>query len=79
MLGSGRDDKEGLDGGEGSEEGGAAIQESTRLLTPALRERGLIKQMEEAAKMGFGGWFNEEDQNGFLESWSGPNSDTSAS
>ena len=80
MSGSGGDDKEGLDGGEDRGEGGATIQESSRLQTPALRERGLIKQMEEeAATMGLGGWFNREDQNRLLESWSGPNSNMSES
>ena len=80
-MGSGGDDKEGLDGGEDRGEGGAPIQESTMLLTPALRERGLIEQMEEEAReAGLGGWFNGEEQgNAFVESWSGPNSDVLAS
>ena len=68
ILASGGDNKEGSDGGEGRGEGGAFIQESKRPLIPALRERGLIKQMEEeAAMMGLGGWFNGEDQTGLLE------------
>ena len=80
MLGSGGDDEEGSDGGEDRGEAGASIWESSRPSTPALREGGLIKQMEEeSAKMGFGGWFNREDQSGLPESWSGPNSDMPAS
>ena len=39
----------------------------------------MIKQMEESAEMGLGGWFNGEDQRGLPESWSRPNSDMSAS
>ena len=56
MLGSGGDDKEGLYGGEDRGEGGAFILENMRLLNPALRERGLIEQMEEeAAEASLGG------------------------
>ena len=79
MLGSGGDDDEGSDGGEDRGEAGASIWESSRPSTPAPREERLIKQMEESAEMGFGGWFNREDQSGLPESWCGPNSDTSAS
>ena len=78
MLGSGGDDEEGSDGGEDRGEAGASIWESSRPSTPAPRG-GLIKQMEESAKMGFGGWFNREDQSGLPESWSGPNSEVLAS
>ena len=46
-------------------------------MTPALRERGLIKQMEEeVATAGLGEWFNGNLED-IPESWSGPNSDTS--
>ena len=41
--GSGGDRGEGSAGGEGSGEGGATILERTRLLTPALRERGFVR------------------------------------
>ena len=80
-LGSGRNNEEGLDGGEDRGEGGAPIQESIMLPTPALRERGLIEQMEEEAReASLGGWFNREEQgNAFVESWSGPNSNVLAS
>ena len=78
MLGSGGDNRDCLDGGEGSGADGASIQECTRLPTPAPRERGLIKEMEEEVReAGLGGWFNRtEEGNAFTESWSGPNSNT---
>ena len=74
MLDAGGNDKDDQDGGEGSGDAGASPSESMRLETPALRERGLVEQMEEEAReAGLGGWFNGMDQ-GLLESWSGPNS-----
>ena len=80
ILGSGGDNKDGLDGDEDRGDSGASIQESVRPPTPALRERGLIKEMEEEAReAGLGGWYNREDQDVFTESWSGPNSDMLAS
>ena len=50
------------DGREGS--GGTSVSQlgSLRLETPALRERGLVEQMEEAREAGLGGWFNGMDQ-----------------
>ena len=43
------------------------------------REEGLIAQMErEAAEAGLGGWFNGNPED-ISESWSGSNSDASAS
>ena len=72
---SGGGEEVGQVGGEDREEGGVAILVSMRLSTPAPRERGLIKEIEEEAReAGLGGWFNGEDQSGLLESWSGPNS-----
>ena len=72
---SGGDGGDGSVGEEVNEDGGATTQESMRLLTPTLRERGLIEQMEEeAVEAGLGGWFNGEDQSGLPESWSGSNS-----
>ena len=58
--------------------GGAPIQENLRPSTLPLRERGLIEEMEEEAReAGLGGWFNGEAQgDAFVESWSGPNSNT---
>ena len=67
-LGSGGDNEDGLDGGEDRGDSGAPIQKSMRPLTPALRERGLIKEMEEEAReAGLGGWYNREDQGVFAE------------
>ena len=44
-----------------------------------LQEGGLIAEMErEVMEAGAGGWFNGNPED-VLESWSGPNSDTSAS
>ena len=64
-------------GGEGDNvDTGASPSENTRLPTSALRERGLAEQMEEVREAGLGGRFNRMDQ-GLLESWSGPNSNTS--
>ena len=79
MLESGGDGGEGSVGGMVNREDGVTIPANTRPSTPAPREERLIKQMEESAEMGFGGWFNREDQSGLPESWRGPNSDTSAS
>ena len=59
---SGGDRGEGLAGGEGSRDGGAAISGNMRLPTPALRERGLIEEMgEEVREAGLEGWFKGED------------------
>ena len=55
---------------------GVSPSENTRLPTSAPRERGLAEQMEEVREAGLGGRFNRMDQ-GLLESWSGPNSNTS--
>ena len=58
---------------------GASLQGSTREDSPMLREEGLIAQMErEATEAGLGGWFNGNPED-VLESWSGANSDMSAS
>ena len=64
-------------GGEGDNvDTGVSPSENTRLPTSAPRERGLAEQMEEVREAGLGGRFNRMDQ-GLLESWSGPNSNTS--
>ena len=67
------------DGGEDNRGAGASLEESTRVESPMPQEGGLIAEMErEATETGAGGWFNRMDQ-GIPESWSGPNSNTSAS
>ena len=59
---SGGDGGEGSVGEEVNKDSGATTQESMRLLTPTLRERGLIEQMEEEAmEAGLRRWFNGED------------------
>ena len=56
-----------------------ALQEVMRGDSPMPRESGLIEQMErEAEEAGLGGWFNGNPED-VPESWSGANSDASAS
>ena len=56
-----------------------ALQEVMRRDSPMPRETGLIAEMErEAEEAGLGGWFNGNPED-VLESWSGANSDASAS
>ena len=58
---------------------GASPWESMRWDSPMPREEGVIVQMErEAAEAGLGGWFNGNLED-VPESWSGANSDASAS
>ena len=60
-------------------DGGASPRASMRGDSPIPREEGLIAQMErEATEAGLGGWFNGNLED-VLESWSGVNSDVSAS
>ena len=60
-------------------DGGASPQESTRRDSPMPREEGLIAQMErEVEEAGLRGWFNGNPED-VPESWSGANSDASAS
>ena len=67
------------DGDKVNEDGGASPQGSTRQDSLMPREEGLIAQMErEVEEAGLGGWFNRNPED-ILESWSGANSDTSAS
>ena len=62
MSESGGDGGEGSVGGMVNGEDGVTISANTRPLTPALRERGLIEEMEEEAREAvLGGWFNGED------------------
>ena len=66
-------------GDEVNEVGGASPRESMRWDSPIPREEGLIAEMErEAAEAGLGGWFNGNPED-VPESWSGSNSDASAS
>ena len=56
-----------------------ALGEVMRRDSPMPRETGLITEMErEAEEAGAGGWFNGNPED-VLESWSGANSDASAS
>ena len=73
--------------GGGSEGQGGAVDnavdgestEERREDSPMLREVGLIEEMErEATEAGLGGWYNGNLEE-VLESWSGANSDASAS
>ena len=67
------------DGDEVSEVGGVSPQESMRLDSLLPREEGLITQMErEVTGAGLRGWFNGNPED-VPESWSGANSDASAS
>ena len=76
VSGDGPDDQ---GGDEDNAVAGVSPQESMRWDSPMLREEGLITQMErEAEEAGLGGWFNGNPED-ILESWSGANSDTSAS
>ena len=75
----GGDNQDNQDGGEGSRGAGVSLEGSIRVESPLPREGGLITEMErEAMEAGTGGWFNGLDWE-IEESWSGPNSDTSAS
>ena len=67
------------DGDEVNGDSGASPRESMRGDSPMLREEGLIAQMErEVTEAGLGGWFNGNLED-VPESWSGANSDASAS
>ena len=66
-------------GDKDNADAGVSPQESMRWDSPMLREEGLIAQMErEAEEAGLGGWFNGNPED-VPESWSGANSDASAS
>ena len=79
MLDVGGNDEDDQDGGEDNVGAGASQEESMRGDSPLLREGGLISAMErEAEEGGAGGWFNRMDQD-LPESWSGHNSNISAS
>ena len=79
MLDAGGNDKDNQDGGEDNVGTGASMEGSMRVESPLPWEGGLIAEMErEAMEAGAGGWFNGMPQ-GEPESWSGPNSNMSAS
>ena len=79
MSGASGNGPDNQDGGEDNAANGASLQESMRQDSLIPREEGLIAQMErEAAEAGLGGWFNGNLED-VPESWSGANSDTSAS
>ena len=66
-------------GDEVNEVGGASHPESMRWDSPMLLTLGLIMAMErDAEEAGLGGWFNGNPED-VLESWSGANSNASAS
>ena len=82
-LGSGGSDASGGDQdgrvGDAVNEVAGALVEVLRGDSPMLREIGLIEEMErEAMEAGTGGWFNWNPED-VLESWSGANSNVSAS
>ena len=76
VSGGGPDDQGGDEGNMGV---GGSMEESMRRDSPMLQEGGLIAEMErEAMEAGLGGWFNGNLED-VPESWSGANSDASAS
>ena len=76
VSGDGRDDQ---DGGEDNADGGVSPQASTRPDSPMPPMQGLIVSMErDAEEAGLGGWFNGNLED-VPESWSGSNSNMSAS
>ena len=81
--GSGGSDASGDDSDDRVSEGvglvAGALAEVMRRDSPMPRETGLIEEMErEAEEAGLGGWFNGNPED-VPESWSGANSDASAS
>ena len=65
--------------GDGIGQVAGALVEVMRRDSPMPRETGLIKEMErEAEEAGLGGWYNGNPEE-VPESWSGANSDASAS
>ena len=67
------------DGDKDNMDTGASMEESMRRDSPMPQEGGLIVEMErEAMEAGLGGWYNGNPED-VLESWSGANSNASAS
>ena len=78
-LGVSGDDQGNQGGDVVNEDAGVSVEGSMWVGSPMLWEGGLIMEMErEAIEAGLGGWFNGNLED-VLESWSGSNSDTSAS
>ena len=78
-LGASGDSPDDQGGDEDNVDTGASTEESMRRDSPILQEGGLIAEMErEAMEAGLGGWFNGNPEE-VPESWSGSNSDMSAS
>ena len=79
ILGASGDNQGDQDGDEVNVDDGAFPQGSMRRDSPIPLTNGLIVEMErEATEAGLGGWFNWNPED-VLESWSGANSDASAS
>ena len=73
------DNGDNQDGGGDNRGAGVSLEGSMRVESPMPQEGGLITEMErEAMEAGAGGWYNRSDQE-IEESWSGPNSNMSAS
>ena len=79
MSGASGDNQDDQDGGAGNVDAGASMEGNMRRDSPMPWEGGLIAEMErEAMEAGAGGWFNGNPEE-VPESWSGANSNTSAS
>ena len=79
MLDASGDDQDDQGGDAGSRDTGASLEGSTRVECPMSWEGGLIVEMErEAMEAGAGGWYNGNPEE-VPESWSGANSNASAS
>ena len=83
LLGSGGSDASGDDqDDQGGDAVSTVVGESTEMMrrdSLMLQEEGLIVEMErEVMEAGLGGWFNRNPED-VPESWSGSNSDASAS
>ena len=79
MSGASGDSPDDQDGDADNVDAGASMEGNMRRDSPMPQEVGLIKEMErEATEAGLGGWFNGNPED-IPESWSGANSDASAS
>ena len=79
MLGASGDGLVDQGGDKDNVDAGASMEESMRRDSPMPQEGGLIAEMErEAEEAGLGGWFNGNPEE-VPESWSGANSNASAS
>ena len=79
MSGASGDGLDDQGGDKDNVDAGASMEESMRRDSPMPQGGGLIAEMErEAMEAGLGGWFNRNLED-VPESWSGSNSDVSAS